>query len=97
MTQVGTDEKTGAIALADVLSELYHSERSGVLTLGHEDQTRRIYLDRGMVLFCDSTVEDERLGASLVRSGKISSGKTTRHGYVWVFLRKSSSSALTAK
>ncbi len=31
------------------------------------------------------------------RSGKISSGKTTRHGYVWVFLRKSSSSALTAK
>lgn len=74
MARVGTESTAGALALADVLSDLYHSERSGLLTLGHDSHTRWIHVDRGMVTFCDSTLEEEGLGAALVRAGKISPG-----------------------
>jgi len=74
MAQVGTESTSGALGLADVLSDLYHTERSGVLTLGHGGQTRRIHVDRGIMVFCDSTLAEEGLGELLVQSGKISTG-----------------------
>ena len=60
--------------LAEVFRDLYHSERSGVLHLRRSDQEKRIYIDRGMILFAESSDQDEDLGPRLVREGKISSG-----------------------
>lgn len=60
--------------LAEVLRDLFHSERSGVLYLSHGDLEKRLYFDRGMLLFAESPVEDEDLGPRLVSEGKISAG-----------------------
>lgn len=60
--------------LAEVLSDLYHAERSGVLILSQQDAEKRIHFDRGMIVFAESTTSDEDLGAVLVRDGRVSAG-----------------------
>jgi tetratricopeptide (TPR) repeat protein len=60
--------------LAEILSDLYHAERSGVLVLSQQDVEKRIHFDRGMIVFAESTTSDEDLGSVLVRDGRVSSG-----------------------
>jgi tetratricopeptide (TPR) repeat protein len=60
--------------LAEILSDLYHTERSGVLSLEHQGLEKRIHFDRGMILFAESGAADEDLGAVLVRDGRVSAG-----------------------
>jgi tetratricopeptide (TPR) repeat protein len=64
-------------SLAGIFSSLYHSEESGVLTLTHQEASKRIHFDRGMIVFAESSSADEDLGAVLVREGRISSGALT--------------------
>ncbi|HEV8335981.1 MAG TPA: DUF4388 domain-containing protein [Candidatus Polarisedimenticolia bacterium] len=47
--------------LAEVLRDLFLSERSGILSLSRTGVRKRIYWDRGMIFFAESTLEDEGL------------------------------------
>jgi len=60
--------------LAEIFRDLYMGERSGVLHLSTGTVEKRIYFDRGMILFAESGVEEEDLGRRLVAEGKISAG-----------------------
>lgn len=60
--------------LAEIFRDLYMGERSGVLHLTRGSLEKRIYFDRGMILFAESGVEEEDLGRRLVAEGKISAG-----------------------
>ena len=60
--------------LAEIFRDLYLGERSGVLELAHGGVEKRIFFDRGMILFAESNVDDEDLGRRLVNEGKISPG-----------------------
>jgi len=60
--------------LAEIFRDLYLEERSGVLQLRQGDTEKRIYFDRGMILFAESSLEEEDLGHRLVSEGKISPG-----------------------
>ena len=60
--------------LAEIFRDLYMGERSGVLHLTRGTLEKRIYFDRGMILFAESSIEEEDLGRRLVAEGKISAG-----------------------
>jgi len=60
--------------LAEIFRDLFLQERSGVLHLSRGDVHKRVYFDRGMILFGESADEDEDLGPRLLREGKISAG-----------------------
>ncbi len=60
--------------LAEVLTDVYYGERSGVLSLRRQDLDKRIHFDRGIIAFAESPAPDESLGAVLVREGRLSSG-----------------------
>ncbi len=60
--------------LAEIFRDLYHKERSGVLHLSRGELEKRVYFDRGMILFAESDDDDENLGPRLVGEGKISPG-----------------------
>ena len=61
-------------SLAEIFRDLYLEERSGVLQLSQGETEKRIYFDRGMILFAESNLEEEDLGHRLVSEGKISPG-----------------------
>ena len=60
--------------LAEVFRDLYVGEQSGVLELVRGSVAKRLFFDRGMILFAESPADDEDLGKRLVNEGKISSG-----------------------
>src|SRR5262249_5354869 len=60
--------------LAEIFRDLYLGERSGVLEIARGNVEKRIYFDRGMILFAESGADDEDLGRRLVNEGKISPG-----------------------
>lgn len=60
--------------LAEIFRDLYVGERSGVLNVSRGNIEKRIYFDRGMILFAESGADDEELGRRLVNEGKISPG-----------------------
>ena len=61
-------------SLAEFFRDLYLGENSGVLQLERGGIEKRVYFDRGMILFAESTAEEEDLGRRLVSEGKISAG-----------------------
>lgn len=60
--------------LAEIFRDIYQSEKSGVLHLSRKDCEKRIYFDRGMILFAEADEPEQDLGPRLVSEGKISSG-----------------------
>jgi tetratricopeptide (TPR) repeat protein len=60
--------------LAEIFRDLYLGERSGVLEVSRGTHHKKIYFDRGMILFAESAEDDEDLGKRLVGEGKISLG-----------------------
>ncbi len=60
--------------LAEIFRDVYLGERSGVLAVSRGSIDKRIYFDRGMILFAESGADDEDLGRRLVNEGKISPG-----------------------
>ena len=63
-----------AQTLAEVFRDLYVRERLGALSLTREDVEKRIYFERGLIVYADSDLDEEDLGYCLVDEGKISSG-----------------------
>jgi tetratricopeptide (TPR) repeat protein len=60
--------------LAEVFRDLYLTERSGALFLTREGGEKRIYFERGLIHYADSSEESERLAWWLLEEGKISRG-----------------------
>jgi len=60
--------------LAETLRDLYAAERSGILHLSRGETRKEILFERGMIVCASSQAEDEDLGRSLVREGRISPG-----------------------
>ena len=48
-------------SLAEIFRDLFLTERSGILFLSRTEVKKRIYFDRGMIFFADSSLEDEGL------------------------------------
>jgi Domain of unknown function (DUF4388) len=57
--------------LADLLSLVHAAGKSGFLLFQHEGAEKAIYLNRGEVVFAESNVGADRLGAYLLRSGLV--------------------------
>jgi hypothetical protein len=57
--------------LAEEIARIRHEGWSGVLSLTQGEITKGVYFVDGQIVFAASTVEEDRLGASLFRSGKI--------------------------
>jgi hypothetical protein len=62
-------------SLPELLRSICKGRESGVLTCYMDDFAKSIYVSDGQILFAGSTNEDDRLGESLLRYGKI----TVRH------------------
>ncbi len=60
--------------IAEIFRDLYLGERSGALVLTREGEEKRIYFERGLIHFAESTARDEQLGPCLLSQGKISHG-----------------------
>lgn len=61
--------------LAKVLVNLNNRGKTGILTVQTPSYRKKIYLDKGNVIFASSTCEDDRLGEMLVKSGRITIGQ----------------------
>ena len=57
--------------LADLLSLIHGAGKSGFLLFQHENEEKVIYLNRGEVVFAESNLGADRLGAYLLRSGVV--------------------------
>ena len=54
--------------LAELFRDLFLTERSGILSLSRTEVRKRVYFDRGMIFFADSSLEDEGLMDFLVHA-----------------------------
>ena len=59
------------ISLARILVHLNRNRKTGTLSLSTPSYTKKIYLDKGDVVFASSTYEDDRLGEMLLKANKI--------------------------
>jgi tetratricopeptide (TPR) repeat protein len=58
--------------LAEIFRDLFLTERSGILSLSRTEVRKRVYFDRGMIFFADSSLEDEGLIDFLVHARTLS-------------------------
>ena len=58
--------------LTETIRRLHHDLWSGVVAVSSGDLTKGLYFRRGRFVFAASTVEDDKLGEFLVRTGRIS-------------------------
>ena len=58
-----------AFPLADLLSLVHSAGKSGYLLFEYESEQKVVYLSRGEVVFAESSLSTDRLGASLLRTG----------------------------
>ena len=61
----------------DLLTFLNMGRRTGVLVMERPDQETKLFLREGHPVFATSTKEDLRLGAILVRMGKVRRGPSS--------------------
>ncbi len=54
-----------------ILLDLHRESKTGTLTVDTADVIKKVYLDRGKAVFASSTDEDDRLGETLIKLGKI--------------------------
>jgi len=66
-----------AFALADLLSLIHSSRKSGYLLFNHEDHEKSVFLHRGEVVFATSNQRVDRLGECLLREERITSEQHT--------------------
>jgi len=59
------------VSLARILVHLNRNRKTGTLSLSTPSYTKKIYLDKGDVVFASSTYEDDRLGEMLLKANKI--------------------------
>src|SRR5262245_1769994 len=63
-----------SVEVPDLLTFLHQGQRSGVLAMERADQETKLYLRAGSPVYAASTRDDLRLGALLVRHGRLGQG-----------------------
>lgn len=63
-----------SVEVPDLLTFLHQGDRSGVLAMERPDQETKLYLRHGSPVYAASTRDDLRLGALLVRHGRLTEG-----------------------
>lgn len=58
--------------IAEILLFLAMTKKTGVLIFKHERVTKKVYYEKGEIVFAASSLEDERLGDILLNQGRIS-------------------------
>lgn len=61
--------------LADLLELVHGMGKSGFLLFQHGDEEKAVYLSRGEVVFAESNLPSDRLGACLLRSGALTAAQ----------------------
>lgn len=69
-----------AVSAPDLLTFINLIKKTGTLVLNHGDRTRKIFWERGEMIFASSSDPDESLGSFLVRHGKITPEQNMRSG-----------------
>jgi len=54
-----------------ILLDLHRENKTGILTVDTDEVIKKVYLDKGKAVFASSTDEDDRLGETLIKLGKI--------------------------
>ena len=54
-----------------ILVDLHRKQKTGTLTVNTDDVTKKVYMEKGNAVFASSTDEDERLGETLIKLGKL--------------------------
>src|SRR4030065_1107540 len=57
--------------LHNILTDLHSNNKTGTLTVKTPVFIKKIYLDKGEVIFASSTWKDDRLGEALLKAGRI--------------------------
>jgi curved DNA-binding protein CbpA len=55
----------------EILIDLHRNRKTGTLTIDTADVMKKVYMDKGKAVFASSTDEDDRLGETLIKLGKI--------------------------
>lgn len=63
--------------LPDLLRTIYTQRRTGVLILTQGDVRKQVFFELGQIVFASSTRNEDRLGETLVRHGKLSREQLT--------------------
>ncbi|MCG6925585.1 MAG: hypothetical protein LJF30_09770 [Acidobacteria bacterium] len=71
MTDVGRAVSVADVLVSEEIRRIRRERWSGVLALNREGSAKGIYFLDGDIAFAASTVEEDRLGANLVRVGRI--------------------------
>ncbi|MGH9333534.1 MAG: DUF4388 domain-containing protein, partial [Vicinamibacteria bacterium] len=57
--------------VAELIREVYSARNTGILHFEREGVAKRVYFQKGNVVFANSDVNDDRLGEFLIRTGEI--------------------------
>ena len=57
---------------ADLVAGVYRSQKTGILTVGSGQWSRKIFFKDGEMVYATSDIEDEQLGSMLLSDGRIS-------------------------
>ena len=60
--------------LSVIVRAIYLGGKSGVLYLSNKNVSKRIYFNKGSIVFAGSDDDEDRLGEVLVREGKLKRG-----------------------
>src|SRR5437870_3184896 len=60
------------VYLSEILGKLQSIQATGTLTLEQDHQVKSIYLKDGQIVFASSNLEQDRLGETLLKAGKVS-------------------------
>ena len=60
------------VYLSEILGHLQSIQTTGTLTIEQDHQVKSIYLKDGQIVFASSNLEQDRLGETLLKSGKVS-------------------------
>src|SRR5262249_44299818 len=64
----------------DVLSELYRSRATGILTANYEKQTKAVFIEDGNPVFALSNAAEDQLGNVLIKQGRVTPEQLTKFG-----------------
>lgn len=69
-----------AVFVPDVLTFVNMLKKTGILTLRNQDQVRKLFWEKGELVFATSSIPSESLGSFLVRHGRITQAQHEESG-----------------
>jgi hypothetical protein len=78
--EIAFQGKLKSVTVPDLLTFIGMIKKSGVLTVESQNIIRKLYWEKGELVFANSTHPDESLGSFLVRHGKITQEQNMKSG-----------------